>query len=68
MDSWFALVQQAMQELMQREVDFGWYFPSIGEYASVLEKHDLESTNGWLFKNGQWFADYTRLRIVAYKA
>jgi hypothetical protein len=99
------------------EVDFGWYFPSIGEYASLLEKHNLdvrsaflferptpledgemglrnwiqmfgnrvfrnvsddmkqqvlghteEKTRDLLFNNGQWVADYTRLRIVAYKA
>jgi trans-aconitate methyltransferase len=110
-------VQQSFQELMHREIDFGWYFPSIGEYASLLEKHDLEvrsallferptpledgkmglrnwiqmfsdrvfhnvpgdakqqilehteeKTRDRLFNNGQWIADYTRLRIVAYKA
>lgn len=110
-------VQQSFQELMHRDIDFGWYFPSIGEYASLLEKHDLnvrsallfdrptpledgemglrnwiqmfgervfldvsddmkqqilarseEKARDRLFNNGQWFADYTRLRIVAYKA
>ncbi len=110
-------VQQSFQELMHRDVDFGWYFPSIGEYTSLLEKHDLnvrsallfdrptpledgemglrnwiqmfgervffdvpddmkqqiltrteEKTRDRLFNNGQWIADYTRLRIVAYKA
>ncbi len=109
-------VQQSFRELTHREVDFGWYFPSIGEYASLLEKHDLavrsavlferptpledgekglrnwihmfgervfrnvpdevkqqvlerteEKTRNLLFKEGQWFADYKRLRIVAYK-
>ena len=110
-------VQQSFRELMHKDVDFGWYFPSIGEYASLLEKHDLdvrsallferptpledgemglrnwiqmfservfhnvpddskqqilkrteENTRDRLFNNGQWTADYTRLRIVAYKA
>lgn len=109
-------VQQSFQELMHREVDFGWYFPSIGEYASLLEKHNLdvhsallfdrptpledgemglrnwihmfgervfhnvpndvkqqilarteEKTRDRLFKNGQWFADYIRLRVMAYR-
>ena len=109
-------VQQSFRELLHREVEFGWYFPSIGEYASLLEKHNLdvrsallferptpledgenglrnwiqmfgdrvfrnvsddmkeqvlgrteEKTRDLLFKNGQWIADYTRLRIVAYK-
>jgi len=32
----------------------------------VLE-HTEETTRDLLFKNGQWIADYTRLRIVAYK-
>jgi trans-aconitate methyltransferase len=109
-------VQQSFREVMHMEVDFGWYFPSIGEYACLLEKHHLavqnavlferptpledgekglrnwiqmfgnrvfrnvsddmkqqvlglteEKTRDLLFKNGQWIADYTRLRIVAYK-
>jgi trans-aconitate methyltransferase len=112
-----AAVQQSFRELLHREVDFGWYFPSIGEYASLLEQHVLdvrsallferptpledgkmglrnwiqmfgdrvfhnvpedvkqqilerteEKTRDRLFDNGQWVADYTRLRIVAYKA
>jgi len=110
-------VQQSFRELMHKDVDFGWYFPSIGEYASLLEKHDLDvrsallferptpledgemGLRNWiqmfgervfhnvpdnmkqqilkrtedksrhrLFNNGQWTADYTRLRMVAYKA
>ncbi|HET8912501.1 MAG TPA: class I SAM-dependent methyltransferase [Ktedonobacteraceae bacterium] len=109
-------LQQSIQELVQIEVPLTWYFPSIGEYASLLEKHGLavhsallfdrptkleEGENGlrnWLqmfgnsmmqaipetaipqvlerteakvrsrlFKDGAWFADYRRLRIVAYK-
>jgi len=110
-------VQQSFRDLLHREVEFGWYFPSIGEYASLLKKHDLdvrsallferptpledgemglrnwiqmfgervfhnvpddmkqqilecteEKTRDRLFNDGQWIADYTRLRIVANKA
>jgi trans-aconitate methyltransferase len=95
---------------------FPWYFPSIGEYASLLEAHGLEPVYAtlfdrptrldggeaglrtWLalfagrffeavpaerqaeivrlleerlrpqlFRDGSWFADYRRLRIVAVK-
>lgn len=109
-------VQLSLRELAHIEADFGWYFPSIGEYASLLERHGLavqsavlfdrptlleDGDNGlrnWLqmfgdrvfvdvsdevkqqvlarteeqvrdhlYKDGQWFADYRRLRIVAYK-
>lgn len=109
-------VQQSLWELAHVERDFGWYFPSLGEYASLLEKHNLavrnavlferptsleDGENGlrnWismfgermfrnipneikqqivehteeklrplLFHEGQWVADYKRLRIVAYK-
>ena len=108
-------LQQSIQELLHENVDFGWYFPTIGEYASLLEKHGLEVRSALLFNrptpledsetglrnwiqlfgervlrgmpndvkqqvlahtedltrdrlyhNGQWTADYTRLRIVAY--
>lgn len=93
-----------------------WYFPSIGEYGSLLEKHGLQLTfatlferptpledgeqgmQNWLkmfansffnglsvdaqtsiltdienqlrptlYKNGTWFADYRRLRVIAIK-
>lgn len=108
--------QQAIEEIEGNWVESGWYFPSIGEYASLLEKHGLEMRSAllydrptrledgehglstWLtmfgehilenldadikqrviqqveeharpklFKNGYWFADYRRLRLVAYK-
>lgn len=83
-----------------------WYFPGIGEYASLLERHGLEVTQAslfdrptkvegeqglreWvgmfykppldndvisrmeselkprLFRDGHWFIDYRRLRIIA---
>lgn len=28
----------------------GWYFPSIGEYSGLLEKHGLLVTSAWLFE------------------
>jgi trans-aconitate methyltransferase len=109
-------IQQSMQELLHVEVGADWYFPSIGEYATLLEKHSLavssallfdrptqledgeQGMRNWikmfkesmflaipddakekvlarveeklrplLFRDGHWFADYRRLRIVAYK-
>ncbi len=109
-------VEQSLWELAHVRADFGWYFPSIGTYASLLEQHGFivrsaalfdrptllsegdaglrnwiamfgervftgiapelkqqvlkraeELTRTQLFKGGHWFADYKRLRIVAYK-
>lgn len=109
-------IQQSIWELMRIKVDYPLYFPSIGEYATLLEKHNLavhtallferptkleegeKGLGNWitmfagsmfnnlpagikqqvlerteeklrapLFKDGHWFADYRRLRIVAYK-
>ena len=109
-------VLQSIRELTGSEVDFGWYFPSIAAYASLLEQHGLavrsamlferptpledgekglrnwlqmfggrvfqqlpeavwkqvlqrteEKARSHLFRDGQWFADYVRLRIVALK-
>ncbi|MGE0128583.1 MAG: trans-aconitate 2-methyltransferase [Blastocatellales bacterium] len=36
-----AAVQESIRELTQRDVSHGWYYPSIGEYAALLEKHGL---------------------------
>ena len=109
-------VQQSIRELTDTEMEFGWYFPSIGEYASLLERYRLavrsailferptpledgemglrtwfrmfgdrvfqrlpdelreqvlerteEKARPHLFQGRQWFADYVRLRIVAFK-
>ncbi len=109
-------LQEAMYEIAGVEVESGWYFPSIGAYTALLEKHGLavqsavlfdrptkleESNHGlrnWLsmfcagmlvdlpagmkqkviehveaslrprlFREGTWFADYRRLRVVAMK-
>lgn len=108
--------QHAIEEIEGDWVESGWYFPSIGEYASLLETHGFETQSAllydrptrleegeqglrnWLlmfgehilenvdddikqrviqqveertrpklFKDGYWFADYRRLRVVARK-
>lgn len=109
--------QETIEEIEGDWVESGgWYFPSIGEYASLLEKHGLETRSAllydrptrleegelglrnWLsmfgsrlfddlesdirervlaqveertrpklFKNGYWFADYRRIRLIAHK-
>jgi trans-aconitate 2-methyltransferase len=96
-----ALISAALETKIQN------YFPSIAEYAGVLERHGLEVLNAvifdrptelaggerglrdWiatfrpdnsraiedverdlsptLFRDGKWFADYRRLRLVARK-
>lgn len=42
-------IQQTLKERLQVEVNHDWYFPSIGEYTSLLEKHGLEVSSAWLF-------------------
>jgi len=32
-----------------RDVLHAWFFPSIGEYASLLERHGFEVRSAWLF-------------------
>jgi len=108
--------QEAIEEIEGDWVESGWYFPSIGEYASLLEKNGIEArsallydrptrledgeqglrnwlrmfgerlfedldddikervleqveerTHPKLFKDGYWFADYRRIRLVAHK-
>ena|ERR1044072_4356 len=108
-------IRQTLKDMCNLEVHHPWYFPSLGEYASLLERQGLRVTQGWWFarptplegedglknwikmfcdsmfqgvpenfrdvaltrieaalnpKNfidGQWFVDYCRLRIIAYK-
>lgn len=109
-------LEQAIHQLHGREVKATNYFPAIGEYAALLEKHGIEVVSAslfdrptkleggedglqnWikmfrrelladltdteqnavfaevktalrnkLFNDGNWFADYRRLRITAYK-
>jgi trans-aconitate methyltransferase len=42
-------LEAAMRELAGREVSARNFFPSIGEYAPLLEKHGLEVEQAWLF-------------------
>ncbi|GGO01153.1 class I SAM-dependent methyltransferase [Saccharibacillus kuerlensis] len=115
-----AIVQALTNELDRLGTDwearFPWYFPSVGQYTPLLEKHGFEvryaelydrptplgsggdGLNNWLqafagsllagidpqqqaeivancasalepslYQNGEWIADYRRLRIVAVK-
>ncbi len=105
----------AMLEVTGKRVWHTWFFPTIGEYTTLLEQHGLEITSAWLFdrpsrlegedglrkwyrqfgehmlnqvpaeshpaildradalarpalwRDGAWFSDYRRLRIVARK-
>lgn len=109
-------LEQVIRKLHGREVKAVNYFPSIGEYSTLLEKHGIEVVSAllfdrltkleggedglenWirmfrrelladfteaeqrtvfaevktalrvkLFNDGDWFADYRRLRITAFK-
>jgi len=110
-----AAVRNVYRELTGDDKPDEYYFPSIGEYATLLEQHGMEVQAAWLFdrptplegedgmtnwikmfsagmlrgattdhihrataiaertlretnyQNGKWFADYRRIRIVAYK-
>ncbi len=42
--------EKAAKELGLIAPDFGWYFPSIGEYASLLEQHGLIVQTALLFE------------------
>lgn len=103
---------KALEKFDCYDASHRWFFPSIGEYASMLEQHRIEVTSAWLFdrptklegenaivdwftifgeaikadveedcfaeavkiaqtnleatqkKDGVWYADYRRLRIV----
>jgi len=109
-------LEQAVREVRRIEVKASNYFPSIGQYAPLLEKHGIEVASAalfdrptkleggeeglenWIrmfrgprlealtederreaieraklrlrgtqFKDGDWYADYRRLRITGYK-
>ncbi len=112
-----AAVKQAAAEVAGVTLQNRWYYPSVGEYAGLLERQGLEVTfaalidrptrledgerglRNWLamfggrwleptpesareavvsrseellrtelFRDGAWFADYRRLRVVAVRA
>lgn len=48
-DRIIAAVTSAVRELTQTEVKHGWYYPSLGEYAALLEKHGLAVREARLF-------------------
>jgi trans-aconitate 2-methyltransferase len=43
------IVQAAQDLLSSSDASNVWYFPSIGEYCSLLEKHGIETTSAALF-------------------
>lgn len=110
-------IASAVRTVAGVEPDHGRHYPSIGEYAGLLERHGIETTAAWLFqrptalaggeqglrrwidqfeqavlkdfdparreaiialaeetlrpslfRDGQWVADYKRLRLTARKA
>ena len=44
-----AAVQSVLHELTGQPISHGWYYPSISEYGSLLEKHGLEVRQAFLF-------------------
>jgi trans-aconitate methyltransferase len=104
---------EALKQFDCHDAKHRWFFPSIGEYGTMLERHRLEPTSMWLFdrltklegedaivdwfrifgeaieadvdedcfakavriaqksleptmkRDGVWYADYRRLRVVA---
>jgi trans-aconitate methyltransferase len=42
-------LQQSLREVADIEADFSWYFPSIGEYTSLLEQYGLAVQLALLF-------------------
>jgi trans-aconitate methyltransferase len=44
-----AAIEESVFELTGKEARHPWYFPSIGEYASLLERHGLAARSAVLF-------------------
>ena len=44
-----AATRRAIQQVTGRDVPHVWYFPSIGAYATVLERQGFEVRSAWLF-------------------
>jgi trans-aconitate methyltransferase len=42
-------IQQTLKEMLNLEVNSPWFFPSIGEYATLLEKYNLNVSYAVLF-------------------
>lgn len=41
-------LQQSLDEVAHKQVQASWFYPSIGEYAPLLEKHGLIVRSAWL--------------------
>ncbi len=48
-------IRQTLKEMLDLEVNHSWYFPSLGEYASLLETH------GFVVTQALWFERPTPL-------
>lgn len=44
-----AAAQSVLHELTGQIIQHGWYYPSISEYGSLLEKHGMELRQAFLF-------------------
>ncbi len=40
---------QALKQFNCHDARHRWFFPSIGEYGTLLERHGIEPTSAWLF-------------------
>jgi trans-aconitate methyltransferase len=62
-----AAVRQAAAEVVGVPVEHGWYYPSVGEYAPLLERHGLEVRSAALFdrptplEGADGFRDWLRM-------
>ena len=53
-------IAAAIREVMGLEIDHGWYFPSIAEYATLLERNGMRVDAAWLFDRPTVLADGER--------
>jgi len=45
----FGAIRDAVRETTGAELTLPWYFPSVAEYAGLLEKYGIEVRAAWLF-------------------
>jgi hypothetical protein len=43
------IVQATLEAMNRPMADSAWYFPIVGEYSSILEKHGIEVTSATLY-------------------
>ena len=53
-------LQQSLDEVAHKQVQAHWFYPSIGEYAPLLEKHGLTVRSAWLIDRPTRLEDGTR--------